>query len=281
MFAQIKLHVVHITFHIYAQLTSTFLIFFRSSLKQKVFMFHFSLCSFHAILREHNFNYRVMFGFSALQVMVMNVTSLLKTVKAVEDEHTRGTRAMEATIEAISQEIRSLQYSETNRSSVMPSTPEDLMRVTKNVTVATAKAVAAGASNSQADITAAANIGRRAISEMLIVCKSVAWNCAESTELRQRTLEAGAAVATAYRDLLESVLRGCTADERMLLSRRVAKCVTDLVGMAQLLKGSDWVDPEDPTVIAENELLGAAASIDAAAKKLASLRPRRQPDIKV
>lgn len=37
--------------------------------------------------------------------MVTNVTSLLKTVKAVEDEHTRGTRALESTIEAISQEI--------------------------------------------------------------------------------------------------------------------------------------------------------------------------------
>lgn len=35
------------------------------------------------------------------------------------------------------------------------------------------------------------------------------------------------------------------------------------------------MDPDDPTVIAENELLGAAASIDAAAKKLAALRPRR------
>lgn len=42
-----------------------------------------------------------------------------------------------------------------------------------------------------------------------------------------------------------------------------------------LFIGSDWVDPEDPTVIAENELLGAAASIDAAARKLASLRPRK------
>lgn len=40
------------------------------------------------------------------QVMVTNVTSLLKTVKAVEDEHSRGTRALEATIEAIGQEIR-------------------------------------------------------------------------------------------------------------------------------------------------------------------------------
>lgn len=40
------------------------------------------------------------------QVMVTNVTSLLKTVKAVEDEHTRGTRALESTIEVIAQEIR-------------------------------------------------------------------------------------------------------------------------------------------------------------------------------
>lgn len=40
------------------------------------------------------------------QIMVTNVTSLLKTVKSVEDEHTRGTRALEATIEAIAQEIR-------------------------------------------------------------------------------------------------------------------------------------------------------------------------------
>ena len=35
-----------------------------------------------------------------------NVTSLLKTVKSVEDEATRGTRALESTIEAIGQEIK-------------------------------------------------------------------------------------------------------------------------------------------------------------------------------
>ncbi|XP_035784770.1 talin-2-like isoform X2 [Anopheles albimanus] len=212
------------------------------------------------------------------KVMVMNVTSLLKTVKAVEDEHTRGTRAMEATVDAISQELRSMQYApEMMRSSMQQlSKPEDLITVTKHVTAATAKAVAAGTSNLQSDIAAAANLGRKTISDMLIVCKSVAWSCAETAELRQRTLDAGSAVAIAYRDLLEGILHHCTADERMQLSRRVAMCVTDLVGMAQLLKGSEWVDPEDPTVIAENELLGAAASIEAAAKKLANLRPRRQ-----
>lgn len=43
--------------------------------------------------------------------------------------------------------------------------------------------------------------------------------------------------------------------------------------------GSEWVDPEDPTVIAETELLGAAASIEAAAKKLEQLKPRAKPKV--
>lgn len=52
-----------------------------------------------------------------------------------------------------------------------PCTPEDLIRVTKNVTLATAKAVAAGTSNLQSDILAAANLGRGAISDMMSVCR--------------------------------------------------------------------------------------------------------------
>lgn len=43
--------------------------------------------------------------------------------------------------------------------------------------------------------------------------------------------------------------------------------------------GNDWVNPEDPNVIAENELLGAAASIEAAARKLAELKPRASPKV--
>lgn len=39
------------------------------------------------------------------------------------------------------------------------------------------------------------------------------------------------------------------------------------------------MDPEDPTVIAETELMGAAASIEAAAKKLEQLKPRAKPKV--
>ena len=44
--------------------------------------------------------------------------------------------------------------------------------------------------------------------------------------------------------------------------------------------GSNWVNPEDPNVIAENELLGAAAAIEAAARKLAELKPKPRPKVK-
>lgn len=60
------------------------------------------------------------------------------------------------------------------------------------------------------------------------------------------------------------------------VSRKIAQCVTELATAAELLKDDDWVDPSDPTFIAENELLGAAKSIENAAKKLASLKPRKE-----
>lgn len=60
------------------------------------------------------------------------------------------------------------------------------------------------------------------------------------------------------------------------ISRKIAQYVTQLAQTAELMKGSDWVDPDDPMLIAENELLGAAQSIEKAAKKLASLKPRKE-----
>ncbi|GFQ96401.1 talin-1, partial [Trichonephila clavata] len=92
----------------------------------------------------------------------------LKTVKSVEDEHSRGTRALESTIEAIAQEIRAYDSSDPPMRSA---TAEDLVRATKPVTLATAKAVASGKSCKQEDIYVAANMGRKAIFDLLMVAK--------------------------------------------------------------------------------------------------------------
>merc|ERR1719447_1762934 len=212
------------------------------------------------------------------KIMVTNVASLLKTVKAVEDEHTRGTRALESTIEAIAQEIRSFDSSEPPRSN---GGPEELMRATRPITLATAKAVAAGKSCKQDDVIVAANMGRKAISDMLVTCKAAAYG-SDTPELRQQAVQAGHDVAVQYRELLQlvmHVLNKPTMEAKQNLptvSRKIAQCVTVLAQTAELLKGADWVDPDDPMLIAENELLGAAQSIEKAARKLASLKPRRE-----
>ncbi|XP_005060614.2 PREDICTED: talin-1 isoform X1 [Ficedula albicollis] len=218
---------------------------------------------------------------NSAKVMVTNVTSLLKTVKAVEDEATKGTRALEATIEHIRQELAVF-------SSPVPpakvSTPEDFIRMTKGITMATAKAVAAGNSCRQEDVIATANLSRRAIADMLRSCKEAAYHPEVSGDVRQRALRFGKECAEGYLELLEHVLvpilQKPTHELKQQLagySKRVASSVTELIQAAEAMKGTEWVDPEDPTVIAENELLGAAAAIEAAAKKLEQLKPRAKP----
>ncbi|XP_013921673.1 PREDICTED: talin-1 [Thamnophis sirtalis] len=217
---------------------------------------------------------------NSAKVMVTNVTSLLKTVKAVEDEATKGTRALEATIEHIRQELAVF------CSQVPPaktSTPEDFIRMTKGITMATAKAVAAGNSCRQEDVIATANLSRRAIADMLRSCKEAACHPEVGSEVRHRALRFGKECASGYLELLEHVLvilQKPSHDLKQQLSgysKRVAGSVTELIQAAEAMKGTEWVDPEDPTVIAENELLGAAAAIEAAAKKLEQLKPRAKP----
>uniref|UniRef100_A0A673BNJ6 Talin-2 n=1 Tax=Sphaeramia orbicularis TaxID=375764 RepID=A0A673BNJ6_9TELE len=140
---------------------------------------------------------------SAAKVMVTNVTSLLKTVKAVEDEATRGTRALEATIECIKQELAVFQSKDAPNKTT---TPEEFIRMTKGITMATAKAVAAGNSARQEDIIHTANLSRKAISDMLITCKQAAYNPEVSEEAKRRALTLGVECTTGYIDLLEQVL---------------------------------------------------------------------------
>uniref|UniRef100_A0A8B9ZI81 I/LWEQ domain-containing protein n=2 Tax=Anas TaxID=8835 RepID=A0A8B9ZI81_ANAPL len=217
---------------------------------------------------------------NSAKVMVTNVTSLLKTVKTVEDEATKGMRALEATIEHIHQEL--VVFS----SPVPPaqvSTPEDFIRMTKGITMATDKAVAAGNSCRQEDVIAMANLSRCAIADMLHACKEAAYHPEVSADVRQWALRFDRECAGGYLELLEHVLvilQKPTHELKQQLagySKRVASSVTELIQAAEAMKGMEWVDPEDPKVIAENELLGAAAAIEAVSKKLEQLKPRAKP----
>ncbi|XP_076808289.1 talin-2-like isoform X3 [Clavelina lepadiformis] len=217
---------------------------------------------------------------ASAKAMVTNVTSLLKTVKSVEDEAAKGPRAIEQTIHSIKQELRCLQSvaGEERRAS-----PEELIHITKPITSATAKAVAAGKSCRQEDMVICANMGRKAVFDMIHICRASAANTEDPIQ-QQSTLNFGQAVAESYASLLNNVLsisqqpnNNDLKKNLIPLSKNVATAVSNMVRSGESMKGSDWVDPNDPNVIAEQELLAAAASIEAAAKKLAQLRPRKKP----
>ena len=85
-----------------------------------------------------------------------------------------------------------------------------------------------------------------------------------------------------YRELLQLVMHSLNkphSDSKTQISnisRKIASCVTDLVDAAEQLKDDDWVNPEDPTFVATDELNRAAMSIEKAAEKLKLLKPRKE-----
>lgn len=109
------------------------------------------------------------------------------------------------------------------------------------MTQATAKAVAAGNSCRQDDVIVAANMGRKAISDLLTTCKAGAFSV--EGEMRERLLIAGRQLAINYRELLQFVLHAVEhpgSDVKSQLtncSREIAQAVTELVAVAQLMKG--------------------------------------------
>jgi talin len=106
--------------------------------------------------------------FSLTQSVIANIANLLKTVKTVEDASSRGIRAMETALQAISQDLAVLQNPDA------PSTtasPEDLVAASRAVTQAVARAVMAANSGDQDQVAAAANMGRKVMSDLLTTCK--------------------------------------------------------------------------------------------------------------
>ena len=209
--------------------------------------------------------------------VINNITSLLKSVKNFEDESSRGSKAMESSVAAIGQELQMFRSGE---GAVVIATPEELLRANRAITQATSKAVAAASSGKQEDLLAVANIGRRAIAELLQTCRGAIESC-EDTELKADVLRKGDLLAQQYQHLLQQVAQGASKETLVESSRMVAQTATALAQLAERLKGSNWVgDVDNEIIIAETELLNAAESIEQAALKLSKLIPKHSPEVK-
>lgn len=249
--------------------------------------------------------------------MVANVQSLLKTVKTVEDEAARGTRALESAIEAIYQEIKlysnfiassesqlKLTNEEDQRGLIenISTRPDDLVKATKQITLSTSRAIGAASSLRQEDVIAAANMGRKAVSDLLYVCRGGGVEGASTdnrleNDYQRQVLSVGLNCAIYYKELLESVQQILAhshdggqedGEERKQglagMSQNVSSAVGDILQIAEVLKGSHEGyamdgDSDALTVVAESELLGAASAIESAAKKLSELQPRAKNQV--
>ena len=101
-------------------------------------------------------------------------------------------------------------------------------------------------------------------------------------QLKEDVYKLGHSLASQYYNLLNNILVGVqndshNSDEEIVeISRSIASSTAEMTKLAEKVAGKDLVDPEDPMVIAEKELFNAAESIELAAKRLASLRPREE-----
>jgi hypothetical protein len=92
----------------------------------------------------------------------------------------------------------------------------------------------------------------------------------------------GAELARQFQELLKQVLHvslnpaGEDKTELMAVSKGIAQTITRGVRLAEKLKGKEWLDPkEQMEMIAENEMMKAAESIEKAAQRLAELKLKR------
>ena len=105
-----------------------------------------------------------------IQKTVTNINQLMKTVKVVEDDSQKATRALESALESIGQDLQTL-YSDTTASRQSSASPEDLLKINRALAEATGKAVAASNSKKQEDVVSVANTGRKVISDLLNTIK--------------------------------------------------------------------------------------------------------------
>ena len=104
--------------------------------------------------------------------VIMNISNFIKFVKMFEEESSRGTRAVQSSIEAIAQEIHN--FSSMHEPRLEEAKPEYVIRAIHAITQSAHKIVEASSSRRQEDLLAAANIGRCAVTELLTTCKGVA-----------------------------------------------------------------------------------------------------------
>ncbi|CAK5082389.1 unnamed protein product [Meloidogyne enterolobii] len=215
----------------------------------------------------------------AAKVMVSNVSSLLKAIKTIEDSSQRGAQALEAAINAIDLAVK--QYNNNEMPIRHAANGEDVIRASRATTVAAEKAAGSASLLHQENVIAAANLARQSVGDLLGTVRTASLN-ATNPDLKYKMLNSGREVALQLKNLLVNILQlysrpdhPATKQAVLTAAKEISKLVGQLSYCGEQLHSSSPNPEEKPLLLAENELLGAASSIEAASNKLSQMRPRQ------
>eukprot|EP00117_Sycon_ciliatum_P031795 scpid3878/ scgid24807/ Talin-1 len=203
------------------------------------------------------------------------VSKFMETVKSCDSEATRGVMALRSASQQIQEHLDVLYDPVMSNRAV---SADDLIQASKLIPSCTAKLQTVGRTRKREDALATAPVVEECVTGLLAKCRAASAS-AETAEAQQRCLQAGQQCGEAFIAMMQHVsdiLVSPSAEKTKRLldySRDIAKSVNLVVKAAESLK-SGYVNPNDPNVIAEQELLAAAAAIDAASRKLSELKPR-------
>ncbi|KAF0992171.1 hypothetical protein HZS_2150 [Henneguya salminicola] len=161
--------------------------------------------------------------------------------------------------------------------------PEDLVRISKDIPLSCAKIVQAVQASKPKDIEEFTTKGDTAFEHLIKGARRyvLALESPNVTSLVTSLKKC----ADCYVEMLKNVENNKTQSDKKTLSgisKKVTEAVvifikkcTDLKGKnLKCLIGENFFDSDDPSAVAERELLNAAAAIELAAKKLSELKPR-------
>lgn len=189
------------------------------------------------------------------KVLVTNVTSLLKTVKSVDDERTKHTNLMENTVREIEKDLQENTFV-TNHEI----TTEEIIQSAKYINEATKSMLDNVYRRKPKDVTDAVQESRKSVSELLTAC--------HGKNVNEKVLDAGRQVAEEFKHFLTTVLentkRPSTNTKQILedASQRLSSKVHYLITIVEHIETIEY------------HLLDSATSIDTAVKKLDTIQPR-------
>lgn len=203
----------------------------------------------------------------------MAIGELVEITKTLSDDSTQGIRAISGAIADINEIGKSFSSSEPAQGTALP---EEVAASAKQLATAAAALVAASNGN-QDELVSTANALRKQFADLIRAAKAATEKAPE--EHKADMLKSIFASTEAVRNLLSSIKESKTTtnpdskQKMQVAAKDITVSVNHVVQAANKLIPSGYVDVNDPNVVAERELLSAAAFIEAASKKLAALAP--------